>query len=232
MNKNQKTITALLAVGIVSLILFLIDMVGIIKESNWVAKFDLYWIHHIHTDFTSGKTAFIKFYTHLGSAEFVIVYTVIIALILFAFRKFVTGLWFGGTVLVGAIIVNYLLKHIVSRVRPAQGQWLVQESGFSFPSGHATASAVFFSLAALFLMLVVHKVYQRIVIGVVAFLLILSIMYSRIYLGVHYPTDVLGGLLIGVAASTISVAVYLLVKAPLHQLLRKWRLNDKTNLGN
>lgn len=231
MENNRKIIRSLWTIGIFSLVLFLVDMVAIMKESNWLAKFDLFWIHRIHTGFTAGKTAFFKFYTHLGSAEFIIIYTIVIVLVLFAFRKFALGLWFGGTVLVGAIVLNYLLKHIVSRARPGKSGWLTQESGFSFPSGHATASAVFFSLAAIFLILAVRATYQKIVIGAIAFLLILSIMYSRVYLGVHYPTDVLGGFLIGISASTISVAVYLTVRAPLHDLLRKWRLNDKTTIS-
>ncbi|WP_239254608.1 phosphatase PAP2 family protein [Listeria ilorinensis] len=228
METNRKKAMPLLLVGGFALLLFIIEAFSVASEKNWVAKFDLSWIERIRGSIHASMTTMIEFLTDFGSAEYIIVMTIIVVIVLFILRKFVVGLWFGGTILFCGIVMNYLLKHFVERNRPPQTNWLIEESGFSFPSGHATATTVFYGLAALFLIFTVRKMWQKIVIGALGLVIIFFIMYSRIYLGVHYPTDVLGGFLFGIASIFISTGVYFLVRKPLQQLLRKWRLNDKS----
>lgn len=92
----------------------------------------------------------------------------------------------------GAGLLSVLLKLLFERPRPELWERLVVEMSFAFPSGHAMASsALAFSAIALF-----WKTRHRwwVVAGASVYMLVIA--YSRLYLGVHYPTDILGGWLI------------------------------------
>ncbi|AQY50723.1 acid phosphatase/vanadium-dependent haloperoxidase family protein [Listeria weihenstephanensis FSL R9-0317] len=227
MNTNKKKALPLFVIGGFSLLIFVIVALAVNSEPRWVAKFDLNWISRIQTNISISKTNLIENLTMIGSAETAIILTLIVVVILFFLRKFVVGLWFGGTVLVCAVLLNTVLKDIFARPRPNFDR-LIAETGFSFPSGHATGSTVFYGLSAMFLIFTVKQMWAKIVIGVVALGWIFFIMYSRVYLGVHYPTDVFGGFLFGVASIFISLGVYFLVREPLHNLLVKWRIKDRS----
>jgi len=104
---------------------------------------------------------------------------------------------------IGALITNVALKNMVARIRPYDFTsqivaLLPPQSDFSFPSGHTCAS-----FAAAFVCL--QRLPRRW--GIVAVILAGLIAFSRMYLGVHYPTDILGGLLIGFAASWLACKI-------------------------
>jgi undecaprenyl-diphosphatase len=100
---------------------------------------------------------------------------------------------------IGASLLNAVIKEIVHRPRPFVVPHLAQVSNASFPSGHATLSAVaYFTMAAL-LVRTRRDVGTRAYILVAAIVLVLMIGLSRIYLGVHWPSDVLGGWCFGAA---------------------------------
>lgn len=90
-------------------------------------------------------------------------------------------------------VINKTIKTLIARPRPDDTMWLVTEHGFSFPSGHSVTALAFYGL----LIYLIHKnckdkkkaLVYSLLLGVLA----ISIGLSRIYLGVHYPTDVLGG---------------------------------------
>lgn len=84
------------------------------------------------------------------------------------------------------------LKHAVGRPRPDDAYWLTSASGFSFPSGHAATS---FACA-----LVLAAAVPRLAPAFLA--LALAVSFSRLYVGVHYPLDVLGGAVLGLAVAT------------------------------
>ncbi|MDR1953128.1 MAG: phosphatase PAP2 family protein [Clostridiales Family XIII bacterium] len=106
---------------------------------------------------------------------------------------------------------HYLLKELIERARPDDIYHLVSVSGFSFPSGHANAGLVFY----LFLMILVRRYlilhdYKGVAYLLTAFLplLVLVIGASRVYLGVHYPSDILGGWLLGGVLLIVLVTLY------------------------
>ena len=96
-------------------------------------------------------------------------------------------------------LLNLALKYFFVRNRPDEALQLINESGYSFPSGHAMFAVAFYG----FLIFMVWKLKWRksikITLTSVGAVLILLISFSRIYLGVHYATDVMGGLCISVA---------------------------------
>lgn len=214
-------------IGILFLILFSFISWGVYFESSWIKSFDLAWIDRIQGSISEGKTAFIMKMTELGSMKLVIALTTIIAVVLFFKHRVAEGLWFGGTILFCAAIGGKVLKKIFDRDRPEFLQ-LIKKTNESFPSGHATATTIFYGFVGLVLILTAVQIWKKVIIGFITLVWIGFILFTRIYLGVHFPTDVLAGFLYGTAAVLISIGVYLLVQQPLHHLLQKLKLVDKS----
>ena len=139
--------------------------------------------------------------------------TVIITSILILVKKWRMGLWFGITVLLGAGLLNGLMKEVFQRVRPDQIDHLVLQGGHSFPSGHSMGSMIIYG-GLLFILIryintrTTNGVIGKIALSVVLGVLILSIGLSRIYLGVHYPSDVIGGFSLGLAWLSLAIATF------------------------
>lgn len=108
--------------------------------------------------------------------------------------------WYRAVVLVvvtfgGAWLLDLMLKHAFGRTRPTPFFDHPLPSSYSFPSGHALFSFVFFGTFAVLLMQRVKSHLARLAIWTVATLLVALVGASRIYLGVHYPSDVIAGYL-------------------------------------
>ncbi|MDT8903429.1 phosphatase PAP2 family protein [Anaeroselena agilis] len=98
--------------------------------------------------------------------------------------------------LVGASALNWLLKSLFERARPDLFK-VISATGYSFPSGHAMVSLCFYGMAAYLLCRHIRGLQAQIVVYSLAAVLVSAIGFSRIYLGVHYPSDVLGGYFAG-----------------------------------
>ena len=103
----------------------------------------------------------------------------------------------------GATALNLILKLVFKRQRPALWDLLVFEPTFSFPSGHAMASS---ALAFALIIALKNEPYQ-VPLRVLAMAYILFIGFTRLYLGVHYPTDILAGWLVSLAWSLIVMLI-------------------------
>ncbi len=97
-----------------------------------------------------------------------------------------------------------LIKYATARPRPALWETLIHPSGFAFPSGHAVASATFYPLLG-WVLLRRRKTAAKVGYGIGA-LFALFVGFGRLYLGVHWPSDVLGGWLLGFAQSALVIA--------------------------
>ena len=151
---------------------------------------------HLRSDLL---TPFMKIITFLGNGGWFWILCAVILLVVPRTRK--TGYAAVISLIFGAIITNLLLKNIVARPRPfTEIQGLVplitKPTDFSFPSGHTTAS---FAVALVMLRMLPGKY------GIPAVVLAALIAFSRLYLGVHYPTDVLAGFLVALMGSILSV---------------------------
>lgn len=165
-----------------------------------IVKFDTAGYKFISTylisDFT---TPIAKVITNFGGAYFLIL---IATVLLLAIRNKRIGLAIVTNLgIVGGI--NLILKNILQRPRPTEYQ-LIHESGYSFPSGHSMASMAFYG----FLIYLIYKYVQnkkvKWILIILLTTLIITIGTSRIYLGVHYTSDVIAGFL----ASLIYLILY------------------------
>jgi len=154
-----------------------------------------------------GLTSFMVFVSHIGSVRGVIIIIVLLLII----PK--TRMVYGIPILINLSVsssLNSLLKVIFSRDRPSFFP-IVAETGYSFPSGHAMNNTALYTMLALLIFRRTENRTIRYLVLIPAILFPAVIGYSRIYLGVHYAGDVLGGWILGVAVTlTIdSVLIYL-----------------------
>lgn len=151
---------------------------------------------------TQSATKFFKIFTYLGS---IYVLAAISLICLAAFKNKKDGLFVVCNLGLCAIC-STLVKYIVRRARPV---WqLVKETGFSFPSAHAMLSVAVY--VALIYLACKHLNSKPLKIFVAAFLAIVIFVvgFSRNYLGVHYVTDIVGGMLFGLAITLANIAIY------------------------
>lgn len=136
-----------------------------------------------------------------GNWQFLVPATLAIILILFIRnrKKFIVP--FAGVV-IGAEIVTFLGKLWFNRPRPLLA--VFHETDFSFPSGHATIAVAFYGYLAYILIKSLKGRYQRVII-ILTVLMVGLIGFSRLYLGVHYVSDVLAGYLVGALALIMGI---------------------------
>ena len=100
--------------------------------------------------------------------------------------------------LISASIIGHLFKLIIRRPRPT-GIFLINASGFSYPSCHTMIGFAFYAFIACSLSSKIKNKTIKLFINIITVILVLGIGFSRIYLGVHYLTDVIGGYLLGIS---------------------------------
>lgn len=105
--------------------------------------------------------------------------------------------------LTGAIALYDILKPLVGRPRPHVGQLVATATGYAFPSGHATQMTAFAGTVALLAGASTRSWVRRVAIWTTSILICLLVGFTRIYLGVHWPTDVLAGYALGALWATI-----------------------------
>lgn len=129
--------------------------------------------------------------TNIGFGTSYIV-IVAITLLLLAYLKRWRELGALTICLAGGALLSFLLKILFHRTRPDLFR-VVQETGYSFPSGHALATMCFYGMVAFLIMRIIDSWRGRLTVMTLAVVLSMLIGISRIYLGVHYPTDVIAG---------------------------------------
>jgi undecaprenyl-diphosphatase len=106
----------------------------------------------------------------------------------------------------GSILLNNVLKLWFDRPRPTVFAWETHAASSSFPSGHAMSATVVYGTVAYLLARLQKHVWARALTLTAAVLMIALICATRLYLGVHYPSDVLGGIVVGLAWSGFCMA--------------------------
>ncbi|MFS9216097.1 phosphatase PAP2 family protein [Streptococcus infantis] len=172
----------------------------------------------IRGDLPASLTFLFRTITHLIDIPVIITWVLIVAFIFYRKQwKLESYLMLGNLTLAGILIVTF--KNIYQRPRP-EILHLVEEKGFSFPSGHSLAVTIMVgTLIVIFSQRIKDQLWKRIVQILLGFYL-LSVLVSRVYLGVHYPSDVLASLCVGLGV--------LFIEFPFYDKLRfQWRFTGK-----
>jgi undecaprenyl-diphosphatase len=151
-----------------------------------------------------GLNTLLEGITYLGNWQAI----VMVCLLLLAYDK--TRIPYGvlgSTVAIADTLLNKGLKQLFERTRPEDIVPLIEQGGYAFPSGHSVTSMAFYGMLLFLVQTRMEDRKKANALSVVLILLIALIGPSRIYLGVHYPTDVLAGWAEGIFVAT---AVYML----------------------
>lgn len=189
--KNKKSI-----ISIITFIIFLIILIIILKNENtFIDKY----IINIFKSKNETITNIMKIITFFGSAYIIIPLTIILLLTLKNKKNKI--LIVNNLIIV--TLINQILKYTFQRTRPINQ--IVIEKGYSFPSGHSMVSMAFYGLL-IYLLMKSNNKYKTPLIILLSILIIL-IGISRIYLNVHYPTDVIAGICISISYLMIFIQI-------------------------
>jgi undecaprenyl-diphosphatase len=148
--------------------------------------------------------------TALGSITLVVLFSVFTLVVLLVLRDRMGALQL-FTASVGAGISTLVAKNLIERTRPAEAQQLIVVSGFSYPSGHSVSTSALYLTIAIIAGRYVQHTGARAAIFVAVSAVLIMIGASRVYLGVHYPTDVVSGISLGAAWALLLAGFFTLV---------------------
>lgn len=197
-NKPLKKFTGELIFGFIISALLLYGFVNIAESLLYkeLADLDTAIMTFIHSFGQPFVTKLFIFITHIGSAITEVIIFIFALLLLLKWKHYAEAVVLSFSIL-GGWFLNQFLKRLYSRSRP-EFEHLVDVGGFSFPSGHAMVSMTFYGMLATIIVINLkerNRKYNYII--VLAISLIFFIGLSRVYLKVHYPSDVIAGFFAG-----------------------------------
>jgi undecaprenyl-diphosphatase len=192
--------------GILCLALF-IRLTFSITTSDTIQNFDesiLRWVETLRTPFLNSMMLDI---TALGGLALTIVLG-LLAVAVFLIAKDPAAALHLLLTSIGGFYISSWTKNIIARPRPSIIPQLIKAQGFSYPSGHSITSAAIYLTMAILACRHFKQIKSRIVLLALAALMITLISFSRIYLGVHYPSDTMSGALIGLSWALFMAALF------------------------
>ena len=147
-------------------------------------------------------TPIAKVITQFGGAIFLITLSIIL-LIVIKNKKIGILIWINLAI---STIINQILKNIIQRPRPTEFR-IINENGYSFPSGHSMASAAFYGFLIYLIYKKVKNKYLKWILITLLSILIVLVGASRVYLGVHYTSDVIAGILISTSYLIMFISI-------------------------
>jgi len=160
------------------------------------------WVYsEVTREMSPGLTSVMKFITHMGDPVVVFAICLVLFIIPYTRRKFVIPVAIAVSI---SAVLNFILKNIFARPRPDILR-LINETDYSFPSGHAMINMALYAMIVILTIKYAKSKFTKSVVTIYCIGITFLIGLSRIYLGVHYTTDILGGWCFGLI---ISICVY------------------------
>ena len=169
-----------------------------VTHGDPITTIDVRFSNWLHTHGTSGLTTFMLLITNLHSTLGISLITALVSVYLWR-RRLRNWVFTLLLTVYSGVVLNVLLKSIFQRARPHFADPILTLNSLSFPSGHTMAATVFYGTVCAIVIAHVRSWSARVFSIVVALLLVALVGFSRIYLGVHYLSDVLGAMAEGAA---------------------------------
>ncbi len=206
----------------ISIIVFIVALNGFVELTDELADNELHAFDSFVTEWVTSfrsdtLTAFFSFATDLGDRYAYLVLIVLLSayfLIRHRSWKFVLQ---SVLVLILATLSNMVLKQVINRARPSTDH-LVDVHTLSYPSGHSMSAMAFYGFLIFLCLRYTMPMWWKVTLVTVLSLLILTVGLSRIYLGVHYPSDVVGGFIGGLIWVTFCATMF--------SILELWRRGE------
>lgn len=163
------------------------------------------WIYEMRE---AELTQYIERLTRIGDGISQVIVTAVIGLIFANLVTWKLGLWYILTVLFGAEFLNNAVKNIHQRIRPTEVTSLIEQGGYAFPSGHSMGTMILYGGLIYMIWRHGHSQSIKFLTTILVVLVIIGVGFSRIYLGVHYLTDVIGGWSLGLAWLMLCIGIY------------------------
>ena len=187
------------SIFIICLTMFILLSILVINKRDFIVDSFIYG--SIESLINKKTTSIVKVLTYFGSA-----YPFILLIVLSLFLKDKKYFKYLSINLILITVLNITMKSLFARPRPLDIS-LVEETGYSFPSGHSLTSMAFYGLLIYLITTSNLSRKLKIILNIILSLLILIVGLSRIYLGVHYFTDVIGGFLLAIIYLIIFISV-------------------------
>jgi undecaprenyl-diphosphatase len=183
-------LTRAFIISLFSLLAF--GIVAILIRAEMIVDFDHTIIGAVQSLESPLLTTIMKFFTVVGSTQAVIILCLVIIFFLYKVLHHRRELILFIAVVAGSPLLNLLLKEIFQRARPDLHR-LIEIGGYSFPSGHAMNAFTVYGILTFLLWRHIFNRSGRTILILFSAFVVFMIGISRIYLGVHYPSDIIGG---------------------------------------
>jgi undecaprenyl-diphosphatase len=166
------------------------QVMGTSTALGWIHWLDSEFAHYLQAQATPMLTALMLVVTHVHGILGICVLGVLLCCY-FASKKMYYWLLTTALTIPGGLLLNWLMKYTFVRARPSSEDAILTLATYSFPSGHTAAATLLYGLIAAYLVCLSPRLGVRAAIIAGAVLMVALVGVSRVYLGVHYPSDVL-----------------------------------------
>ena len=192
--KKRKIMGLILLIGFIVLTILLL--------TNNISSFDDFIYKYFFQMRNKFFDIFFIFFTRLGD---IIPVTIITICLLMIFNK--EDRYILGSSMIITLLINQGLKYIIQRPRPPLEERLISQSGYSYPSGHSMMAMCLYGVLIYLINTKLKSRKHKIILTIVLSIIILLIGVSRIYVRVHYPSDVLGAYLLTILILIINITL-------------------------
>ncbi|WP_368504903.1 phosphatase PAP2 family protein [Alkalihalophilus sp. As8PL] len=173
---------------------------------GYTATIDRYVIEKIIPTHTESLTAAMQFFSFIGDIVPVVIISLICIMIIYLTYKKWQEVFLFIAVMIGSTAINTFTKWMIKRERPEST--FVYEAGFSYPSGHTMAAMSLYGIIIFLFWKHTRHAAARVSVIVFGITMIVTIAFSRLYLGVHYISDIIGGGLLSGLWLYVTIYVY------------------------